>query len=148
MRPVNKIACLAVFVILVLNAFAQPVDARARAATVASASLSQADALADLAAFEKRLREEAAYLDLHQAKPFEAIERLRQRLPARIGIAEFARELQKILAPIGDCHSGVSHRALANEPGFWLPFRLATAQGGIVAVTRENTAFVAPDFPY
>lgn len=27
MRPVNKIACLAVFVILVLNAFAQPVDA-------------------------------------------------------------------------------------------------------------------------
>lgn len=144
--------CAVVFAgLLILSprvAFAQPVDARAPAATVAPASLSQADALADLAAFEKRLREEAAYLDLHQAKPFEAIERLRQRLPARIGIAEFARELQKILAPIGDCHSGVSHRALANEPGFWLPFRLATAQGGIVAVTREKTAFVAPDFPY
>lgn len=129
--------------------FAQPAAAPAVAtAPAAPSSLSRVDALADLAAFEQRLREEAAYLDLHQAKPFAAIEGLRQRLPAKISVAEFARELQKILAPIGDCHSGVSHKALDAEPGLWLPFRLAPALGGIVAVKRDNTAFVEPDFPY
>lgn len=127
---------------------AQPVDSRAPTVVAAPASLSRADALTDLAAFDQRLREEAAYLTLHQAEPFKAIEALRRRLPVQIGVADFVRELQKILVPIGDCHSGVSHKALANEPGLWLPFRLAAAQGGIVAIKRENTAFVAPAFPY
>ena len=129
--------------------FAQPVAApAAKAAPAAPSSLSRADALADLAALGQRLREEAAYLDLHQAKPFGAIESLRQRLPDQISVAEFTRELQKILAPIGDCHSSISSKALADEPSLWLPFRLAVAQGGIIAVTRDNTAFVEPKFPY
>ncbi len=33
------------------------------------------------------------------------------------------------------------------EPGLWLPFRLAIAQGGVIAVTRDNTAFVEPGHP-
>jgi len=128
---------------------AQPSAApSAKAAPAAPSSLGRADALADLAALGQRLREEAAYLDLHQAKPFAAIESLRQRLPDQISVAEFTRELQKILAPIGDCHSSISSKALDAEPGLWLPFRLAVAQGGIIAVTRDNTAFVEPNFPY
>lgn len=150
--PISPRLCAVVLAGLLLFSprlvHAQPSDARTPVVAAAPASLSQADALADLAAFGQRLREEAAYLDLHQAKPFEAIEALRQRLPARIGVADFARELQKILAPIGDCHSGVFHKALADEPSLWLPFRLAAAQGGIIAVTREYTSFVEPDFPY
>ncbi len=129
---------------------AQPATERAPATKKVAAApiLSRADALADLDAFSQRLREEAAYLTLHPAKPFEAIESLRQRLPDSIAVAEFTRELQKILSPIGDCHSGVSSKALDAEPGLWLPFRLAVAQGGIIAVKRENTSFVEPDFPY
>jgi hypothetical protein len=150
--PISPRLCTAVLAgLLILSPRlvpAQPSDVRTTATAAVPASLSQADALADLAAFGQRLREEAAYLTLHQAEPFKAIEVLRQRLPAQIGIADFVRELQKILAPIGDCHSSVSHRALANEPSLCLPFRLATAKGGIVAVTRENTSFVEPDFPY
>lgn len=111
-------------------------------------SLSQAEALEDLHAFSQRLREEAAYIELHRAKPFEAIESLKQRLPATVSVADFTRELQRILSPVGDCHSSVSSKALDDEPGLWLPFRLAIAQGGIVAVTRENTSFIEPDFPY
>ncbi len=127
---------------------AQESKAPRPAARVATTSLSQSDALADLNAFAKRLREEAAYIELHQARPFEAIESLKQRLPDTVSVAEFTRELQKIIAPIGDCHSSVSSKALDDEPGLWLPFRLAIAQGGIVAVTRENTSFVEPGFPY
>lgn len=56
--------------------------------------------------------------------------------------------MQRILSPVGDCHSSVSSKALDDEPGLWLPFRVAIAQGGIVAVTRDNASFVAPGFPY
>ncbi len=111
-------------------------------------SLGQNDALADLDSFSQRLREESAYIELHQAKPFEAIERLKQRLPETVSIADFTRELQKIIAPIGDCHSSVSSKALDGEPGLFLPFRLALAQGGVIAVSRDNAAFVEPDHPY
>ena len=128
--------------------FAQQSKAPRSAAKAAITSLSQAEALADLEAFAKRLREEAAYIDLHRARPFEAIEKLKTRLPERISVAEFTRELQKIISPIGDCHSSITSAALDGEPGLWLPFRIAPAQGGIVAVTRENNAFVEPGFPY
>jgi hypothetical protein len=37
---------------------------------------------------------------------------------------------------------------LDEEPGLWLPVRLALAQGGVIAVTRDNVSFVEPDFPY
>jgi hypothetical protein len=67
-----------------------------RAATKAITSLSQAEALEDLEAFSERLREEAAYIELHRAAPFEAIESLKQRLPATVSIADFTRELQRI----------------------------------------------------
>lgn len=111
-------------------------------------SLSRAEALTDLESFGKRLREEAAYIELRRSSPFEAIESLKQRLPATVNTAEFTRELQKIIAPIGDCHSSVSSKALDDEPGLWLPFRLAIADGGVIAVTRENTSFVEAGFPY
>jgi hypothetical protein len=110
--------------------------------------LSQAEALEDLEAFAKRLREEAAYVGLHQAQPQEAIESLKQRLPDSIAVSDFARELRKMLSPIGDCHSSISCEADDQEKGLWLPFRLASARGGIVAVKRDNTSFVEPDHPY
>ncbi len=128
--------------------FAQQSKATRPVADVSITSLSRAEALEDLEAFGKRLREQAAYIELHHAKPFESIESLKQRLPAKIGVADFTREMQKIIAPIGDCHSSVSSKALDDEPGLWLPFRLGFAQGGIIAVTRENTSFVEPGFPY
>lgn len=66
----------------------------------AMTSLSKADALTDLEAFAKRLCEEAAYIELHQAKPFETIEKLKQELLSSIKVADFTRELQKVIAPI------------------------------------------------
>lgn len=124
------------------------VDAQEVNATLPPASLSKTEALEDLDAFAKRLSEEAAYIDLHQATPLAAIEALKLRLPDSIGIADFARELRRILSPIGDCHSSITNNAEDKEPGLWLPFRLASAQGGIIAVTRDNTSFVEPDHPY
>lgn len=69
-----------------------------RPAAKAITILSQAEALEDLEAFSKRLREEAAYIELYRAKPFEAIENLKQRLPATVSVADFTRELQRILS--------------------------------------------------
>jgi hypothetical protein len=128
--------------------FSQIKPAPSSKAIDAAPELSRAEALSDLEVFAKRLREEAAYLELHRAKPFDAIESLKKRLPATIWVAEFTRELQKIISPIGDCHSSISSAALDDEPGLWLPFRLAIAQGGVIAITRDNSSFVEPDHPY
>lgn len=147
MKPVlHALTCL----LLASSSLVSAQESKApRSATKAViTSLSQAEALEDLGVFGKRLREEAAYIELHRAKPFEAIDALKKRLPGHISIAEFTRELQRIISPIGDCHSSVSSEAEAREPGLWLPFRVAIAQGGIVAVARENTSFVEPGFPY
>jgi hypothetical protein len=74
----------------------------------APATLTRAEALEDLDAFAMRLEQEAAYLALHQSRPFEAVAALRLRLPDKISAPEFARELRKILSPIGDCHSSIT----------------------------------------
>jgi len=114
-----------------------------------AAKLSKADVIHDLDAFASRLRAESSYLGLRdEARPFEAIEEFKSRLPDRITTAEFARELRKILSPIGDCHSSVSTEAEDREDGLWLPFRLAIAEGGIIAVRRDNSGFVMPGHPY
>ncbi len=112
------------------------------------ATLTKAEALEDLEIFAKRLGEEGAYLALRESRPFESVEELRRRLPDSISASEFARELRKILSPIGDCHSSITCAADDDEPGLWLPFRLASACGGIIAVNRDYSSFVAPDHPY
>jgi len=119
----------------------------AKAEVSASATQNRAEAIEDLEAFSRRLEQEAAYLHLHQARPFEAIAALKLRLPDSITTPDFARELRRILAPIGDCHSSITSKVEENEPGLWLPFRLAHARGGVIAVRRDNTAFVEPGHP-
>lgn len=120
----------------------------AGAPETAPALLTRADAQEDLIAFAQRLREESAYLQLRQARPFDAIDALQRRLPDSISTAEFARELRKVLSPMGDCHSSINYESEDQEPGLWLPFRIASAKGGIIAVKRDNSSFVEPDHPY
>ncbi len=149
--PSKLILCLSLACRLLASpraGLAQPSHAPHPADTPARTRLSREEALADLDILARRLRAEAAYIELHQARPCEALERLKARLPDPLSVADLTRDLQKVLSPIGDCHSSATSQALDGEPGLWLPFRLAPAQGGIVAVTRENNAFAEPGFPY
>ncbi|MEN9361230.1 MAG: hypothetical protein RL095_2765 [Verrucomicrobiota bacterium] len=152
LRPILKVR-LTVLLGALLFTQAQALVARETRQELAQSkataqSLSRAEALEDLVAFAKRLREESSYLELRRAAPLAAIKDLEKRLPETISQADFARELQKILSPMGDCHSSISCAALDDEAGQYLPFRLAIAAGGLVAVTRSNDAFVEPGFPF
>lgn len=117
----------------------------------APATISREDALADLAEFGARLRDQFAYLEWKGVDLESALQDIEESLEpssATIPTPELANHLQRLLMRFGDGHARVDCSA-APRPRRLLPVpRLELAGDGFVAVQLDRSDFFRPSRPF
>jgi len=108
--------------------------------------LTREEVLYDLKHLEQRLEEQSSYLLLNQFDYEKAFKQLKDNVDEHITPLQFARDLQKLIARIGDAHAEVKLR-LDEEYERYLPFILADSSEGIVALKADRSDFIHEQFP-
>jgi hypothetical protein len=86
----------------------------------------------DIAAFRAGLEGQFAYLQLRGVDLVRELERVEERLEDDVAVADLAADLNEVLMQFGDGHARL-RSAYDPRPARFLPFRLETAGGGVVA---------------
>lgn len=108
-------------------------------------NISKADALADLKEFEEILNSTSSYSRLSSFDYKSAISELSAAIASSktdINLNEFANQLGKIMAEIGDRHSSIKNEGFNGSSlesyNLRLPFGVATIDGQIVALKEDS----------
>ena len=110
------------------------------------AFLNQQQMLADLQQFQRRMQSDSSYLLATQLNLHESIQPLLHSHKQVIDSLQFARELQKVIAKIGDAHANVDVNLDANDDRN-LPFIIADSSAGIIAIDADNKELLDKDHP-
>jgi len=120
------------------SAARRPTDAAARRP---QAPLARADAKADLAHLSAELRGGYSYWFRGGADFERRRAEIEAALPETTTVGRFARDVQELLALLGDGHTQLQDFDEQVPPG-WLPFLVEAADGRFVALKPERDGFV------
>ena len=113
----------------------------------ASGPYSVADYLADVDELERRLLDQSSYLTRLGFDGPGAIAALRRSIDAGTRPERFARDVEKLVMRIGDCHAAVWPGTATPGRGF-LPIRPADTGSGIAALGIDRDGPLDPGCPY
>ena len=109
--------------------------------------LSREQYLADLDAFETRLEDQSSYLTLTDLDYRREISILRENAKKTIRTEEFARQLKRVIAKLGDAHAEVLTE-FHDADSRYLPFVVADTDTGLVAIEDESNSLLDAAHPY
>ncbi len=109
-------------------------------------TLTREEMAADLQQFQRRIASDSSYLLARQLDLRKAVQPLLNNPKKVVHSIAFARDLQKIIAKIGDAHAAVDINMDADDDRY-LPFILADSAAGIVAVAADQEELLDKDHP-
>ncbi len=108
-------------------------------------SLTNEERVADLNYLQQRMEDQSSYLSLQKFDHHQAFKQLRDHIDKQSGL-QFARDLQKIIAQIGDTHAEVKLN-LDAENDRYLPFIIADSTDGYIAIQADRSSFLEEKHP-
>jgi hypothetical protein len=109
--------------------------------------LSPKQYLADLNALEKRFEDQSSYLTLKNFDYRQAFATLRTNASETIKADDFAQQLSRVIAQLGDAHAGVLTGFHDAQTGY-LPIVLADTDTGVIAIDENSNDLLDVAHPY
>ena len=109
--------------------------------------MTRGQVVADLTAFKGCLEDQSSYLRRLGFDYEAAFAKIEDSLGETVSNKQLAREIEWLLAQIGDGHAWVA-RPFYNIDARYLPICLGDAESGVVAFWPDKRSFVSPEHPY
>ena len=109
--------------------------------------LSRQQFLGDIEALERRFEDQSSYLTLTHFNYQKAFDQLRAKADEQVDTGDFAQELKRVIAQLGDAHAGVLTE-FGGEMQRYLPFVLADTDTGVIAIDDSNNVLLDERRPY
>lgn len=109
--------------------------------------ITKQQAITDIEELQYYLTDRASYLTRNNIDIIEALNKLSTKLPEKINTQMFAGLLHEQVLKMGDCHYKMSPNPMFRSKGDNLPFKLARAKNGWVAIDAKGYQLLHDDYP-